>query len=104
MLHQNLLEFCRLGELNEVLGPIALGDEWLRDLAGLRRCLRACARAGHRKPRRPKSTRLPGGCTVKQKQSAPGSSGHGRDLGCLTQTKLLKHKRNKQFFFILDDR
>jgi hypothetical protein len=47
----DLLEFRRLGELNEVLGPVALGNEWLRGdaLAGLRRCLRARARARHRK-------------------------------------------------------
>lgn len=44
----DLLEFRRLCELNEVLGPVALGDEWLGALAGLRRCLRAPARAGHR--------------------------------------------------------
>jgi len=34
--------------LNEALGPVTLGDEWLRALTGLRRCLRAPARAGHR--------------------------------------------------------
>ena len=79
---QNLLEFCRFGELNEVLGPITLGDEWLRAFAGLGRCLRACARTGHRKTQRPNNTRVPGGLPVgrrgnKTKQSVPGSSGAG---------------------------
>jgi hypothetical protein len=45
----DLLEFCCLCELNEVLGPVTLGDERLRALAGLRRCLRARACTGHRK-------------------------------------------------------
>jgi hypothetical protein len=43
------LKFCRLCELNEVLGPVALSDNWMRALAGLRRWLSgARARAGHR--------------------------------------------------------
>jgi hypothetical protein len=45
----NLLEFCCLCELNEILRPVALGDERLCALAGLRRCLRARACTGHRK-------------------------------------------------------
>lgn len=45
---KDLLEFCRLGKLDEVLGPVALGDNWMCVLAGLRRWLRARARAGHR--------------------------------------------------------
>lgn len=49
---QDLLEFCRLGKLNEILGPVALGDERLRALTGLRRCLRARACTGHRKQKR----------------------------------------------------
>jgi hypothetical protein len=72
----NLLEFCRLGELNEVLGPVALGDEWLRGggaLAGLRRCLRARARARHRKKRnRPmKNTRVSGELIVERPRESP---------------------------------
>lgn len=48
---KTLLEFCCFCELNEVLGPVTLGDEWLVDsttLAGLRRCLRAGACTCHR--------------------------------------------------------
>ena len=74
---QNLLEFSRFGELNEVLGPITLGDEWLRAFAGLGRCLRACARTCHRKTQRPNNTRVPGGLPVgrwenKRKTECPG--------------------------------
>jgi hypothetical protein len=73
---QNLLEFGRLGELNEVLGPITLGDEWS---TGLGRCLRACARTGHRKTRRPKNTRVPGGCLLatNKKTECPGVFSRG---------------------------
>ncbi len=46
---KTLLEFCCFCELNEVLGPVTLGDEWLgtNALAGLRRCLRASACTCH---------------------------------------------------------
>jgi hypothetical protein len=78
----NLLEFCRLGELNEVLGPVALGDEWLRGgaLAGLRRCLlRARARARHRKKRnRPmKNTRVSGELIVERPKESPNKQKGG---------------------------
>lgn len=45
----NLLEFRCLGELNEVFGPVTLGDERLRALASLQLCVRARARTGHRR-------------------------------------------------------